>query len=127
MLDDPKVSAKKIRSAVTDSGSEIRFDPDEQPGISNLLTIYSALSDRAIPDIEEEYAGRGYGDLKKDLAEVVVEFVTPFRDRTLELLEDQQHLLQILESGREQASAIADATLRDVYQRVGFAARAQSR
>jgi tryptophanyl-tRNA synthetase len=127
LLDDPRVSAKKIRSAVTDSGTEIRFDADEKPGISNLLTIYSALSDRAIPDIEEEYAGRGYGDLKKDLAEVVIEFVTPFRDRTLELLEDQQHLLQILESGREQASAIAEATLRDVFQRVGFAARAQGR
>ena len=69
LLEDPRVSAKKIRSAVTDSGSEIRFDPDEKPGISNLLTIYSALSDRSVPDLEEEYAGRGYGDLKKDLAD----------------------------------------------------------
>ena len=92
LLDDPRVSAKKIRSAVTDSGTEIRFDPEEKPGISNLLTIYSALSGRSVPDLEEEYAGRGYGDLKKDLAELVVEFVTPFRDRTLELLDDQAHL-----------------------------------
>jgi tryptophanyl-tRNA synthetase len=127
LLDDPQVSAKKIRSAVTDSGSEIRFDPEEKAGISNLLTIYAALSDRNVPDIEEAYAGRGYGDLKKDLAELVVDFVTPFRDRTLELLEDQQHLLDILESGRQQASAIAEATLRDVYQRVGFAAPAKAR
>src|SRR6478736_2455584 len=120
LLEDPRVSAKKIRSAVTDSGSEIRFDPDEKPGISNLLTIYSALSARSVPDLEEEYAGRGYGDLKKDLADLVVEFVTPFRDRTLELLDDQAHLSGILERGRQQAAEIAEATLRDVYQRVGF-------
>jgi len=97
LLQDPRASAKKIRSAVTDSGSEIRFDPDEKPGISNLLTIFSALSDRSVPDLEEAYAGRGYGDLKKDLAELVVDFVTPFRDRTLELLDDQAHLSGILE------------------------------
>ena len=122
LLDDPSVSAKKIRSAVTDSGSEISFDPDEKPGVSNLLTIYSALSGRQVSDLEEEYAGRGYGDLKKDLADLVVDFVTPFRDRTLELLDDQQHLLDILEAGRVRASAIAEATLRDVFLRIGFAA-----
>jgi tryptophanyl-tRNA synthetase len=127
LLDDPAVSAKKIRSAVTDSGTDIRFDPDEKPGISNLLTIYSALSSRSVGSIEEEYAGRGYGDLKRDLADLVVDFVTPFRDRTLELLQDQQHLTEILEAGRRQASAIAEATLRDVFQRVGFAAQARGR
>ncbi|MFZ2015905.1 MAG: tryptophan--tRNA ligase, partial [Nocardioides sp.] len=116
------VSAKKIRSAVTDSDTEIRYDVEAKPGISNLLTIYSALTDRTVQDIEDSYAGRGYGDLKKDLAELVVEFVTPFRDRTLELLEDQDHLMGILESGRRRASEIAEATLRDVFQRVGFAA-----
>jgi len=122
LLDDPRVSAKKIRSAVTDSGSEIRFDPDEKPGISNLLTIFSALSGLAVSDLEQEYDGRGYGDLKKDLADLVVDFVTPFRDRTLELLEDQTHLTEILEQGRQVAAEIAEATLRDVFQRVGFAA-----
>src|SRR5215218_6874294 len=122
MLDEPRVSAKKIRSAVTDSGTEIRFDEEKKPGISNLLTIYAALSDRSVPDLEAEYAGRGYGDLKKDLAELVVDFVTPFRNRTLELLDDQAHLSGILEQGRERAAEIAEATLRDVYQRVGFAA-----
>jgi tryptophanyl-tRNA synthetase len=125
LLDDPHANAKKIRSAVTDSGSEIRFDPDEKPGISNLLTIYSALTDRRVGDLEEEYAGRGYGDLKRDLAELVVDFVTPFRERTLELLDDQQHLMDILENGRRQAAAIAENTLRDVFQRVGFAAPAR--
>ncbi|HEY3261856.1 MAG TPA: tryptophan--tRNA ligase, partial [Pseudonocardiaceae bacterium] len=101
MLDDPKVSAKKIRSAVTDSGSEISFDADKKPGISNLLTIYSALAERSISSLEEEYAGRGYGDLKKDLAEVVIDFVTPFRDRTLELLDDQAHLTAVLKKGQQ--------------------------
>jgi tryptophanyl-tRNA synthetase len=127
LLDDPQVSAKKIRSAVTDSGSDIRFDPDQKPGISNLLTIYSALGGHTVSELEDQYAGRGYGDLKRDLADRVVDFVTPFRDRTLELLEDQQHLMDILEAGRQQASAIAEATLRDVFQRVGFAARVRGR
>ena len=122
LLDDPKVSAKKIRSAVTDSGSEVRFDVEEKPGISNLLTIYSSLTDRSIAGLEEEYAGRGYGDFKKDLADVVVEFVTPFRDRTLELLDDQKQLSAVLEQGRQQATEVAEATLRDVWQRVGFVA-----
>ena len=125
MLDDPRASAKKIRSAVTDSGSEIVFDTEEKPGVSNLLTIYSALTGRPIADLEQDYAGRGYGDLKKELAEVVVDFVTPFRERTLELLDDQAHLTDVLRRGAEQAHAVADATLRDVYQRVGFVAAGQ--
>ena len=120
LLDDPNLSAKKIRSAVTDSGSEVRFDAEEKPGLSNLLTIYSALTGRTVQDLEESYAGRGYGDFKKDLGEVVVEFVTPFRDRTLELLEDRTTLSDILAEGADQASAVAEATLRDVYDRVGF-------
>jgi tryptophanyl-tRNA synthetase len=125
MLDDPKVSAKKIRSAVTDSDGEIRFDPETKPGISNLLTIYSALTGTAVTDLAEQYAGKGYGDLKTDLAEVVVDFVTPFRERTLELLDDQAHLTAVLKQGAERANAVAEATLRDVYQRVGFVAPAQ--
>ncbi len=120
MLDDPKVSAKKIRSAVTDSDSVIRFDPEHKPGVSNLLTIYSALTSRPVADLEATYDGRGYGDLKKDLADVVVEFVTPFRERTLELLDDQTYLSEVLRQGSEQAGEVARATLRDVYQRVGF-------
>jgi tryptophanyl-tRNA synthetase len=120
MLDDPRVSAKKIRSAVTDSGTEIRYDEVEKPGISNLLTIYSALTGRTIEELEKEYDGRGYGDLKKDLADLVVEFVTPFRDRTFELLEDKGQLDAILREGAERANAVAERTLEDVYDRVGF-------
>jgi tryptophanyl-tRNA synthetase len=120
MLDDPKVSAKKIRSAVTDSGSEVRFDETEKPGISNLLTIYSALTGRGIEELEKEYDGRGYGAFKKDLADVVVDFVTPFRDRTLELLEDRGQLDAVLREGAARANAVAERTLADVYDRVGF-------
>ena len=120
MLDPPSASAKKIRSAVTDSGSEIRFDEERKPGISNLLTIFSALTGRSVPDIEVAYDGRGYGDLKQDLATVVVEFVTPFRDRTLELMEDRAQLDAILHSGADRARAVAERTLADVYDRVGF-------
>jgi tryptophanyl-tRNA synthetase len=120
MLDDPRVSAKKIRSAVTDSGTEIRFDAEEKPGISNLLTIHSALSGRSVEDLENDYAGRGYGDFKKDLAEVVVEFVTPFRDRTLQLMDDRAELTAVLERGEDKAREVAERTLADVYDRVGF-------
>ena len=116
--------AKKIRSAVTDSDGEIRFDPDEKPGVSNLLTIYSALTRTRSANSRSEYAGRGYGDLKRDLAEIIVNFVTPFRDRTLELLNDQAYLSEVLEQGRQQAGEIAEATLRDIYQQVGFVALA---
>lgn len=119
MLDEPTRSAKKIRSAVTDSEAEIRFDPEHKPGVSNLLTIYSALSGRAVAELEADYAGRGYGDLK-DLAEVVVEFVTPFRDRTLELLDERSHLDAVLADGARRAGEIAAGTLRDVMDRVGF-------
>ena len=125
MLDEPGMSAKKIRSAVTDSGSEVRFDPEEKPGVSNLLTIYSALTGESVTALVEQYSGRGYGDLKKDVAEVVVDFVTPFRERTLELLDDQTYLTDVLRQGVEQAGAVAEATLRDVYQRVGFVAAAK--
>jgi tryptophanyl-tRNA synthetase len=122
LLDDPQASAKKIRSAVTDSGSEVRFDPEEKPGISNLLTIYSALTGRTIDDLVKEYDGQGYGAFKGDLADVVVDFVTPFRNRTRELLDDRAELDRILESGALVARGVARSTLTDVYDRIGFPA-----
>jgi len=122
LLDEPRLSAKKIRSAVTDSGSEIRFDPEEKPGVSNLLTIFSALTGTAITDLEKRYQGSGYGALKGDLADVVVDFVTPFRDRTLELMEDTSQLDEIVRDGTARAATIAQDTLRDVFDRVGFVA-----
>jgi len=120
LLDDPSVSAKKIRSAVTDSDTEVRFDEEAKPGVSNLLTIYSALTGRSTEDLVDAYAGRGYGDFKGDLAEVVVDFVTPFRTRTLELLDDRAELDAVLKSGAERAREVAARTLADVYDRIGF-------
>lgn len=122
LLDDPAKSAKKVRSAVTDSGSEIRFDEAEKPGISNLLTIYSTLTDRSIADLEKEYADKGYGHLKVDLADIVVDFVTPIRERTNELLDDRAELDKQLAAGADKARAVASETLGEVYRRIGFVA-----
>lgn len=120
ILDDPKATSKKIMRAVTDADGEIRFDREAKPGVSNLLTIYAVLADTTVAAVEAEYAGRGYGDLKKGLAAVVEGVFTPIRDRTLELLGDPAELDRLLARGAEQASEIAEATLADVYERVGF-------
>ena len=120
LLDDPAVSAKKIKSAVTDTEREIRYDEENKPGISNLLTIYSALSGRGIPAIEAECAGRGYGDLKTDLAELVVGFVRPFQERARDILADQEGLDAVLAGGAEKARRVAAETLATVYDKVGF-------
>jgi tryptophanyl-tRNA synthetase len=124
LLEDPARSAKKIRSAVTDTGREIVFDPVAKPGVSNLLTIYAALSDRSIDDLVAAYAGRGYGDLKKDLAEVVADFVRPVQERTRMYLDDPAQLDKLLAIGAEKARSVAAVTLRKVYQRIGFLAPA---
>ncbi|WP_369831993.1 tryptophan--tRNA ligase [Blastococcus sp. TF02A-26] len=126
LLDDPKVTAKKIRSAVTDTGREVVADRENKPGVTNLLTIHSALSGRSVPDLEEHFAGRGYGDLKKELAELVVDFVTPVRERTHELLDDRAELERVLAAGAARAREVAAPTLDAVYDRVGFLAPAGS-
>jgi tryptophanyl-tRNA synthetase len=120
LLDDPKRLVKKIKSAVTDSGSEVRYDVENKPGISNLLTIYSALSGKSIANIETEYSGKGYGDFKKDLADVVVEFVTPVQAEVRRYLDDPASLDAILAAGAQRARAVAAATIEQVRERVGF-------
>jgi tryptophanyl-tRNA synthetase len=120
MLDDPKISAKKIKSAVTDTEREIVFDEVKKPGISNLLTIYSALANRTVASLEADYAGKGYGDLKSDLAVVVADFVTPFRDAANTYLEDPAELERILSKGAAKARIVAGTTLRAVYDAIGF-------
>jgi tryptophanyl-tRNA synthetase len=120
LLDDPAVTAKKIRSAVTDTGREVLFDPETKPGVSNLLTIHSALSGSTVAELEDRFAGRGYGDLKKELAEVVTDFVTPVRARTRELLDDPAELERVLAAGAVRAREVAGATVAQVYDRVGF-------
>ena len=120
LLDDPKVSAKKIRSAVTDSEREVRYDPDAKPGVSNLLTIQSAVTGTDIDKLVEGYAGRGYGDLKTDTADAVVEFVTPIKTRVDELLADPAELEAVLAAGAERARDVSAKTLKRVYDRLGF-------
>jgi tryptophanyl-tRNA synthetase len=120
LLDEPKASAKKFKSAVTDTGSVIRFDPVDKPGVSNLLTIYATLTGTGVPELEERYAGKGYGALKTDLADVYTQWVTPFRERVREYLDDPETLDSILAKGAEKARAVAAETLATVYQRVGF-------
>jgi tryptophanyl-tRNA synthetase len=120
LLDDPSVTAKKIRSAVTDTGREVVADPVAKPGVTNLLTIHSALSGRSVAELEDHFAGRGYGDLKKELAEVVTDFVTPVRDRTRELLGDPAELERTLAAGAARAREVAGPTVARAFERVGF-------
>lgn len=120
LLDDPAVITKRIKSAVTDTGTEIRFDREGKPGVSNLLTVYSVLSGRSIIELEADYAGRMYGHLKVDLAEVVVEALTPVRRRAEELLADPAELDRLLAKGAAKARSMAAPTLAEVYARVGF-------
>ena len=123
LMDDPAVTAKKFRSAVTDTGREVRYDPAQKPGISNLLDILAATTGRSIPELEAEYEGRGYGDFKKDVADAVVERLSPIRTRTLELLEDPAELDRLLAIGAQKAGERAERMLRTVYDRVGFIRR----
>jgi tryptophanyl-tRNA synthetase len=120
LLEEPGIIAKRIRSAVTDTEREIRFDEANKPGVSNLLRILSALSSRSIEALEADYDGKGYGDLKNDVADVVVEVVAPYRDRTLALLDDPAELDRILAEGADRARGVASTTLARVYERVGF-------
>ncbi|HEX3613461.1 MAG TPA: tryptophan--tRNA ligase [Sporichthyaceae bacterium] len=122
LLDEPAVSAKKIRSAVTDSGREILFDEANKPGVANLLTIASQLTGVAIDELVTGYEGKGYGDLKKDVAAALSDFVTSFRERTSRYLDDVEALDNVLAQGAERARGLAAQTLATVYDRVGFVA-----
>lgn len=120
IMDSPDLNIKKIKSAATDAGREIKFDEKEKPGISNLLTIHSALSGRSISDLENEFDGKGYGEFKGAVAEVVVEFLDPIRTKAVELLADENHLLSILNVGGEKARIVASQTLENTYKSLGL-------
>ncbi len=120
LLDDPKVAAKRIRSAATDSETQVRYDPVAKPGVSNLLTIFSALTGRDVDAIAAEYDGQGYGRLKVDLADVVVDFLTPFQERANTYLADPAELDAVLARGAQKAKEIAAGTLARMYDRVGL-------
>jgi len=120
ILDPTDINVKKIKSAVTDTGKEIRFDEKNKPGISNLLSIHSALSGRSISDLENEFAGKGYGEFKGAVAEVVTSYFSPVRERTNELLADETFLLGVLYEGSEKARSVASVTLQNVYSALGL-------
>ncbi len=120
LLDPPRTSAKKIRSAVTDNEREIRFDPENKPGIANLLTINAAMTDRKVAEVEAEYVGRGYGDLKKDLGEIVAAFAEPFAEKVNGYLADPAELDRVLARGATRAREVSGATLAAVHERIGF-------
>ncbi len=123
IIDDAKKIEKKIKSATTDSGSEIRFDTDLRPGLSNLLTIYSVLSGKSISELEAMYEGKMYGHLKVDLAELVVSTLRPVKERYDDLMKNRDHLDALMKSGAVRAQERARVTLDKVYETVGLLKR----
>jgi tryptophanyl-tRNA synthetase len=120
VLDPPDVIRKKFKTAVTDSGREVRFAPDEKPGVSNLIEILSVATGTPIAKVESSYDGRGYGDLKNDVGEAVVELFRPMQERYTELRADEAELRRLLMVGAEKARETAAPTLADMYERMGF-------
>jgi len=120
LMDDDTTIAKKIKSAVTDTEASIRVDWENKPGVSNLLSIHSSVSGESLLSLEERFAGAGYGVLKSEVADVVVNALAPIRERANELMSDTTELDRLLASGAEKARTVAEATLADVYEKVGF-------
>jgi tryptophanyl-tRNA synthetase len=123
VLDDPDTIRRKFKIAVTDSGREIRYDPDEKPGVSNLIEILAVSTGRQIAEVEAEYDGKGYGDLKTDVGEAVVELFAPVHARYTELRADEGELQRLLRMGADKAREAAAPTLQAMYDRMGFVPR----
>jgi tryptophanyl-tRNA synthetase len=117
LLDEPDAIAKKIKRAVTDSGTEIKFD-ESRPAINNLLTIYHLMSGKSMEDCEAHFEGKGYGQFKTELAETVIEFLRPFQEKARGYSDEE--LNRILKEGAEKARLIARETLREVYEKLGI-------
>jgi tryptophanyl-tRNA synthetase len=122
VLDPPETIRKKFKTAVTDSGREVRYAPDEKPGVSNLIEILSVSTGRSIPEVEASYDGRGYGTLKDDVGEAVVELFAPVQQRYAELRADEAELRRLLHLGADKARETSAPTLRLMYERMGFVA-----
>ncbi len=121
LLDDEDVILKKFKSAVTDSGREIKFDPIDKPGVSNLLSIISQITGQTIDELVQEFSNKGYGDLKQSAATVTIEQVArPFKLKTEQLLADRAELKNLMHQGAEKAKKVANETLQKVYEKVGF-------
>jgi tryptophanyl-tRNA synthetase len=119
-MDDDSTIMKKIKSAVTDTDSSIRVDWENKPGVSNLLSIHSSISGESLVSLEERFAVAGYGVLKGEVADVVINALGPIRDRANDLMSDPTELDKLLASGAEKARAVAEQTLATVYDRIGF-------
>ena len=120
LLDSAEVTLKKFKSSVTDDGKEVKFDEKVKPGISNLLTIHSALSGKSVSDLENEFSGKGYGDFKTAVAEVVIAKLEPIGKRTKELMDDPEELSRVLRNGAQKANEVASATLKAAYSAIGL-------
>jgi tryptophanyl-tRNA synthetase len=120
ILDSPETIRKKLKSAVTDSGTDVRYEPEQKPGISNLLEIMAVATGEPIPELEARYDGGGYGQFKADVAEAVVELLDPIRTRYEELRADEPELRALLARGADKARETAAPTLEQMYERMGF-------
>ena len=120
LLDSAEVTLKKFKSSVTDDSKEVKFDEKGKPGISNLLTIHSALSGKSVSDLENEFSGKGYGDFKTAVAEVVIAKLEPIGKRTKELMDDPAELSRVLSNGAQKANEVASATLKAAYSAIGL-------
>ena len=125
MTDDKDAIVRKFKRAVTDSDTEncVRYDPTNKPGVANLMTIYSAVTGKSFDEIEQEFAGKGYGAFKPAVGEAVVETLRPIREEATRILGDKAYLESVYRAGAQKASYVAEKTLRKVYKKVGFVAR----
>jgi len=120
LLDTPDDIIKAFRRAVTDSETQIVYDVANKPGVSNLIEIYSVCTDKSISDVEAQFAGLGYGSLKQEVGDAVVETLRPIREEALRLMEDKAYLESIYKEGASKAALTANKTLNDVYDKIGF-------
>ena len=123
IIDEPKKILKKIKGAQTDSDTVVSFDPVEKPGLSNLLTIYSVLTDKTTDQIVTEYEGKMYGHLKVDLADIVVDKLTPYREKYIDLMKNKDYIETLMNEGAKKAKIRAAKTLHDVYKMTGLIPR----
>jgi tryptophanyl-tRNA synthetase len=120
MIDPPDVVRKKFKTAVTDSGTDVRHDPEEKPGIANLIEIMAVATKSSIADVEARFDGQGYGRFKEDVGEAVVELLTPIQQRYQELRADEGELRRLLAVGADKAAEVSAPTLEAMYERMGF-------
>ena len=125
LMDTPETIMRQFKRAVTDSDTEncVRYDKENKPGVSNLMTIYAACTGKTFEQIESEFAGQGYGVFKPAVGEAVVEMLRPIREESARLMKDKGYLEGVYRAGAEKASYVAEKTLRKVYKKGGFLAR----